>query len=159
MVYTIATGDWDGTISFWDSQTGLLKSKSIGQTEPIKTLAFSPDSQILVSGGNDNKIHIWNVNGCEKIFTIKEYDEPIEHLAFSPNGVVIACRSDDNTFCLWDIHTGEKVTTLMKDLNNYILSITVFSPDGTRIASNLDDHSIKIWNAEYWIRTPYTDWT
>jgi WD40 repeat protein len=54
----IASGSRDGTVKLWHFQTGKLLCSFSGQN-PV---TFSPDSQILVSGGNGNEILIWQAS-------------------------------------------------------------------------------------------------
>jgi WD40 repeat protein len=43
----------------WELNTGISKGL-VGHTDPIETLAISPDGQRIVSG-DDNKIKIWGI--------------------------------------------------------------------------------------------------
>jgi WD40 repeat protein len=56
-------------------------------------VAFSPDGGILVSGGIDGKITLWNLSNYTKIWT-KDWKEGkveyVREVAFAPNGLTVA---------------------------------------------------------------------
>jgi WD40 repeat protein len=50
----------DGTINIWNASEGaLLYNLDKVHQRTIKTLAFSPDGEMLASGGYDNLINVW----------------------------------------------------------------------------------------------------
>jgi WD40 repeat protein len=51
-----------GAIRLYDFATGQLKALLAGlHTDTVYTLAFSPDSKLLISGGGDNQAVIWTI--------------------------------------------------------------------------------------------------
>ena len=65
----VAAGDQTGIIRLFNPSTG----KEIRQMSPgqggCQTIAFSPDGQLLASGGWDAKIHFWRVSSGREIRT------------------------------------------------------------------------------------------
>jgi glucose/arabinose dehydrogenase len=60
----LATAKEDGTISLWQVKPGgaALVAALAGQHKgPVRSLAFSPDGRLLVSGGSDQKVVVWAV--------------------------------------------------------------------------------------------------
>ena len=57
---TLANGNSDGTIHFWDMQTRQIKSTFSGHSR-LNSLAFSPDGQTIASGSSDGTILIWEL--------------------------------------------------------------------------------------------------
>ena len=69
----------------------------------ISTLAFSPDGQILCSGGEDGKIKLWSL-GQQKLLTeLGNTDYPITALKFNPATCTLASASTEKTIRYWDI--------------------------------------------------------
>ncbi|KIJ39168.1 hypothetical protein M422DRAFT_175546, partial [Sphaerobolus stellatus SS14] len=57
----VVSGSDDQTIWIWNAHTGELVSESFqGQTDWVRSVAFSPDGEQVVSGSDDWTIQIWN---------------------------------------------------------------------------------------------------
>lgn len=121
----LASGDSTGVITLWRLSKGWLgplRARKIRtlisceSCEPVKTLAFSPDGELLASGLGDNNsgITLWNVkNGkkhktfsghlvkANKISTANSINR--DNLAVSPNGKVVAYIDTAHSMIkLWD---------------------------------------------------------
>lgn len=58
----IASGDQDGNIFWWDLEKGVCIKKSKGHGKGgIPSLSFSVESTVLVSGGLDGTVRVWDV--------------------------------------------------------------------------------------------------
>ena len=59
----IASADVDGNIFWWDLEKGVCIKKSKGHGKGgITSLSFSVESKVLVSGGVDNTVRVWDVD-------------------------------------------------------------------------------------------------
>jgi WD40 repeat protein len=57
-----ATGNFDHTVKIWDVATGNILKEFIGHKSYVRSVAFSPDDETLVSGSGRGIINIWKVN-------------------------------------------------------------------------------------------------
>ncbi|CCE65522.1 hypothetical protein TPHA_0L01690 [Tetrapisispora phaffii CBS 4417] len=58
----LATGSEDGVIHIWDIGTGKSLKKLIGHGKSaVNSLSYNKESNILVSGGSDNSVRIWDL--------------------------------------------------------------------------------------------------
>jgi len=55
----LASGCWDKTIKIWEINTGREICTLSGHSNYVRSVAFSPDGQTLVSGSDDDTIKIW----------------------------------------------------------------------------------------------------
>ena len=117
----------------------------------VKSLAISPDGQILVSGSDDNTIKIWQLSTGEELRTLTGHSESVNSVAISPDGQILVSGSDDKTIEIWQLSTGQKLRTLTGAGSINSLAI---SPDGQILASSHsvvsfmgggNDNTIKIW--------------
>ncbi|MDZ8224626.1 MAG: WD40 repeat domain-containing protein [Nostoc sp. ChiVER01] len=118
----------------------------IGHTGTVKSLAFTPDSKILVSGGAENEgvIRLWNLAKGKKLANInKAHQTAIESLVISPDGQTLASCSDDNTINLWNLKNFKFTRSFVGHTSN-VLSLAV-SPDSKVLISGALD-GIRIWD-------------
>ena len=114
-----------------------------GQIGSIRSVAFSPDGEILASGSGDETIKLWEISTGKLLKTLKGHISLVESLAFSPDGEILASGSSDETIKLWEISTGKLLKTL-KGHSHYVKSVA-FSPNGEILASGSSDKTIKLW--------------
>ncbi|MCG9129046.1 hypothetical protein JT359_15770 [Candidatus Poribacteria bacterium] len=137
-----------------DVKTGEYIRTLIGHTHDIESLAFSPDSQILASGGEfrEKTIRLWNIDtGSSKVLTDPSWKlSPVKFdaavassLAFSSDGQMLASGMKLGDIYLWDTATGEKKRILRGHSKR--ISHLFFSPDGKTLISKSDDGTVLIW--------------
>lgn len=167
--------------SVWKKPTlishGMVQLESVFQkhTAPLGAVRFSPDGNLLASGGVDSTVKIWRRNDQSVVHNLKQpagitalefspdghmlltagYDsslriwnwtaDTIWTVAFSPDGKTIASGGEDRTVRLWNTADG----ALVKTIPAHALNIwkVRFTPDGKNIISSSFDNTIKIWNA------------
>ena len=65
------------------------------------SVAFSPDSRTLATGGNDTTIKLWNLASLQQTATLRGHSGPVDGLAFSQDGTLLVSASGDGTARLW----------------------------------------------------------
>ncbi len=117
-----------------------------GHRGTIKSLAFSPDSKILASGGAENEgaIRLWNPERGKKLGNIsRAHQTAIESLVISPDGQTLASCSNDNTINLWNLRNNKFSRSFVGHTSN-VLSLAV-SPDSKVLISGALD-GIRMWD-------------
>ena len=116
----------------------------------IRSLAISPDGQLLVSGSDDKTIKLWHLVTGEELFTFKGHTKAVYSVAISSDGEILASGSDDKTIKIWQLKTGHQLGTIT--LGNWfsgdsgcVYSVAI-SPNREILASLSSGGTIKLWN-------------
>ena len=76
--------------------TGHLNSKNI----PLEA-SFSPDSQFVISGSTDGRVHIWNAENGTKVCVLNgDHTEPVRCVQFNPKYMMMASACKNMAFWL-----------------------------------------------------------
>ncbi|CAH1775663.1 unnamed protein product [Owenia fusiformis] len=81
-----------------------------GHRQEVCGLKWSPDHQHLASGGNDNKLFVWNMNSCQPIQTYTEHLAAVKAIAWSPHqhGLLASGGGTaDRYMRFWNTLTGQ----------------------------------------------------
>ena len=76
-------------------------------TQSICAAAFSPDSGVLLSGGEDQQVRLWRVLDGRELFALKGHTGIVFSVAFSPDFRLIASGAEDHTVRLWKAADGK----------------------------------------------------
>jgi WD40 repeat protein len=136
-------------VQVWDSTTGtLLLTGNFGHTGGPHDIAFSPDGTIVATGGEDQKVNIWNSTTGQVLYKLSGHSTVIEGVAFSPDGTrLVTAGQGDHTARVWDLTPPREalfIPFVNALTNNWSAKIS-YSPDGMRILSDYSD--ARIWDA------------
>lgn len=68
------------------------------------------ENDIIVSGGGDDKSHIWRADSGEKLVTLDGHTDSVTSVAFSVSGDYVASGGMDGKVRVWKTNTGEFCT-------------------------------------------------
>ena len=118
-------------------------------SDAIYNLEFSTDDKIVLSGGANDEVSIYDSCSCslKKVGYFKTGHEPgVNGIKFLDSRLILTC-SDDKQIALWDIrNTAERVSTLQGH-ESWVKSMSFNNETKTLISSAFDD-TIRLWNID-----------
>ena len=77
-----------------------------------RSVAFSPASGILASGGDDGTIQLSDADTGKHLSTLAGHKDYVDILAFSRDGhTLVSVATQENTLNVWDVSTGDRIKT------------------------------------------------
>ena len=110
-----ASGSYEpccGDIRLFDFASGRLLALLKGHENLVYDLAFSPDSQLLLSGSADQAAIIWNVAEAREIGRLIGHRDRISKVALSRDGQYALTASYDSELRLWHVSDGRLLRTM-----------------------------------------------
>ncbi|XP_065904437.1 fizzy-related protein homolog [Dysidea avara] len=110
---SVASGSRDRTILQWDHRMtagNRYLRKLTGHSQEVCGLRWSPDSQLLASGGNDNKLFIWDNHSSTPLYRFSQHNAAVKALAWSPHqhGLLVSGGGTvDRTIRFWNMLMGQ----------------------------------------------------
>jgi len=102
-------------------------------TSPLDAVAISSDGTLIVSGGRDNIVRLWDAATGDLRGQMLGHTAWVTRVAISSDGRTIVSGSQDTTVRLWDTKTFALRATLAH--HNRSVTGVAFSPDGRLLAT------------------------
>jgi WD40 repeat protein len=115
------------------------------QPEPVYSLAFSPNGKILVAGGKQGALHLWETGTFKHLSKLTyehEKNATIRSLAFTSDGKRLISAGSDGYIRLWD--SSQRKKTQQVAVNG--VSAIAIHPDGAQLASGDDGGKVQLWS-------------
>jgi WD40 repeat protein len=151
--HLLISGSEDGTIKLWDwdNRNPQLRHTLAGHTGRIRSIACASgvaakDSKVvlLVSGGDDQTMRIWDSESGECLQVFRQQEGWIWTVAISTTGKLIASGGEDQIIRLLETQTGRTLRTIQG--NSPWLGAVAVSPDGQWLASGGETAVVEIWD-------------
>ena len=137
--FLAATGLQWGGIGVWDLATRQLLP--MNHTASQFCSAFSPDGELLATGGHDRTVLLWHVRTQRLVNIIRGHGDAVDSLRFLPDGKTLVTASRDGTTRVWPVDVRQGPSVLRPGSARAV----VFSPQGDRIAI-ATDKGVGIWD-------------
>ena len=131
-----------------EGKTELLQTYAIPplpESEPLLSLAISPDGTMVAGGDNRGTVHFWDARTgalrADRWF--RGAGQPATAVRFDPSGQLLA-TADQYGVRLWKLGTAEPLALLLHPNAGWV----AFDPSGKHLASAARDGTVKIWTRE-----------
>jgi WD40 repeat protein len=139
----------------------------------MSVYAFSPDSTLIASGGDDDVVRVWDVASGTLKYQF-QHESDVRSLSFSPDGKVLTSAGLDAAVRFWDMQNGESLYTLHGTVDEFYHSaayidggrkLLVNYSDGKFKEYDLDDHYLPAvpldlrFETEKWLMTEMGQYT
>lgn len=94
---------WDLTDADADHPLRTLE----GHTNRTQSVAFSPDGMLLVSGGFDRTVRLWDVETGRQIALLGRHPQFVGGVTFSPDGARVASIGKEGSLRIWNVQSGD----------------------------------------------------
>uniref|UniRef100_A0A667Y1P0 PWP2 small subunit processome component n=1 Tax=Myripristis murdjan TaxID=586833 RepID=A0A667Y1P0_9TELE len=150
-----SSGDWIGfgcsglgQLLVWEWQSESYVFKQQGHFNNMASLAYSPDGQYIVTGGDDGKVKVWNTNSGLCFVTFTEHTSSVTNVTFTSSGFVIVSASLDGTARAYDLHRYRNFRTFTSPRPAQFSSLAVDVSGELVSAGAQDSFEIFIWSMQ-----------
>ncbi|KAJ3704006.1 hypothetical protein LUZ61_007711 [Rhynchospora tenuis] len=128
----------------WRSESYVLKQQ--GHYFDVNCVAYSPDSQLLATGADDNKVKVWTVSSGFCFITFSEHTNAVTAVHFMANNHSLLSASLDGTVRAWDLFRYRNFRTFTTPSPRQFVSLAADQSGEVICAGTLDSFEIFVWS-------------
>ncbi|MFC7534521.1 NB-ARC domain-containing protein [Actinoplanes sp. GCM10030250] len=127
-----------------------LRRSLMGHSGPVTALALTSDGKLLISGGTDRAVRVWDTTTGDLRLELTGHAGTVRALRALPGNGLLASGGDDRTVIVWDLHTGQRRAALRRHRGS-VQALDV-ARDGTFLIAGAGDE-LSIWSMDTRRRT------
>ena len=106
--YLVSCGE-DGAVNLWNWETKKYTRTFTEHSSNVLSVAISPDSRILVSGGLDG-IKVWDLQAARPLYNFAVFNNPTYTVAVGADNQTLASGGRGTNIKLWNLKTGKLIS-------------------------------------------------
>lgn len=149
------TGEWLafgsgklGQLLVWEWQSESYVLKQQGHFYNMNCLTYSPDGQIIATGGDDGKVKLWNSASGFCFVTFVEHVSAITGISFAKNGHILITSSLDGTVRAFDLTRYRNFRTFTSPSPVQFSCVAIDSSGEIICAGCVDSFDIYTWSVQ-----------
>lgn len=134
-----------GGAFLWDFEAGVVMHRLEAHHARVSSICFSPDGEVLLTGGYDSVIRAWNVATGAEIRSFIGHAGSLSDLTFAPDGQTFV-SAGDNTARVWSLDTGNLLRTLT--VPGASITRVLFAPNTNQLvtADGALTNNVRVWD-------------
>lgn len=149
------TGEWlalgsaeAGQLLVWEWQSETYVLKQQGHLYDLNAAAYSPDGQLIATGGDDNKVKLWSTSSGFCFVTFTEHEAPVTALSFVGEGNAVVSASLDGTVRAFDLVRYKNFRVMKTPHATQLFSLAVDGEGEVVCAGGMDPPEIFVWSLQ-----------
>ncbi|KAG5459092.1 MAG: WD40-repeat-containing domain protein [Olpidium bornovanus] len=147
----LTTGSRDRRILHRDSRTGAQSIATLtAHRQEICGLKWDVPNNKLASGGNDNRLLVWDYINANPIHTFAEHTAAVKAIAWNPHqrGILASGGGTaDKTIKIWDINVGQQKVT--RDTGSQVCNLAWSQNENELLSTHgYSQNHIAVWEPD-----------
>jgi WD40 repeat protein len=117
-----------------------------GHSAAVDAVAFSPDGQILATGGQDDTVRLWSPEQDTPLIVLQGHRGVVWSVAFSSDGSQLVTASADKTARIWNCSNGALVAVLAGGRRD--VRTAAFVLGDSQVATASWDGTVRLFDAK-----------